>query len=65
MLLTSIIKSASLLLVASAVVPPFSVSDVAAWQTHSPNPVTTTYLLDLSYYYSLVVVVTCFLSASP
>ena len=63
MLLASVIKSASLLLVASAVVPPFSVSDVAAWQTHSPNPVTTTYLLDLSYYHSLVVV-TCFLSAS-
>ena len=66
MLLASAIKSASLLLVQWCLLLPtsFFVSDVAAWQVHSSNPVPTAYLLDLSYYHSLVVV-TCFLSASP
>ena len=47
MLLVLLIKSASLLLVQWYLLLPtsFFVSDVAAWQTHSPNPVTTTYLL--------------------
>ena len=67
MLLTSVIKSASLLLVQWCLLLPtsFFVSDVAAWQAHSPNPITTVFLLDISYYHSLVVVVTYFLSASP
>ena len=55
MLLASIIKSASLLLVQWWLLLPTSlfVSNVAAWQAHSPNPVTTAYLLDLSYYHLL------------
>ena len=55
MLLASIIKSVFLLLVQWCLLLPtsFFVSDVASWQAHSPNPVTTTYLLDLSYYHSL------------
>ena len=67
MLLASVIKTASLLLVHWCLLVPTSsfVSDVAIWQTHNPNPVTTAYLLDLNYYHSLVVVVTYFLSASP
>ena len=79
MILASVIKSASLLLVQWCLLLPtsFFVSDVAARQAHDPNPVTTIYLLDLSYYHSLVivaaavvvvvvvVVVTYFLSASP
>ena len=65
MVLASVIKNASLLLVQLCLLFPtsFFISDVAAWQAHIPNPVTTVYLLDLSYYHSLVVVVTCFLSA--
>ena len=60
MLLTSVIKSASLLLVQWCLLFPTSFFvDVAAWQAHSPNPVTTAYLLALGYYHSLVVV-TCF-----
>jgi len=55
MLLASVIKSASLLLVQWCFLLPtsFFVSDVAALQPHSPNSVTTAYLLDLSYYHSL------------
>ena len=55
MLLASVIKSASLLLVQWCLLlpTPFFVSDVAAWQAHSPNLVTTAYLRDLSYYLSL------------
>ena len=47
MLLASVIKSTSLLLVQWCLLLPtsFFVSDVAAWQTHSPNSVTA-YLLD-------------------
>ena len=81
MLLASVIKSTSLLLVQWCLLLPtsFFVSDVAAWQAHNSNPVTVTtvYILDLSYYHSIVivaatvvvvvvvVVVTYFLSASP
>jgi hypothetical protein len=67
MLLASVIKSASLLLVWRCLLltTSFFVSDVVAWQAHNLNRVTTAYLLDLSYYHSLVIVVTCFLSASP
>ena len=54
MLLASVIKSASLLIV-----------QWCLWQTHNPNSVTTAYLLDLNYYHSLVVVVTYFLSVGP
>ena len=59
MLLASVIKSASLLLVQWCFFLPISffISNVAEWQPHSPNSVTTAYLLDLSYY--------DFLSASP
>ena len=66
MLLASVIKSAFLLLVQWCLLLPtsFFISDVAAYQAYRPNPVTTTYLFDLSYYHSLVVV-TCFLFASP
>jgi len=67
MILASVIKSASLLLVQWCLLLPtsFFVSDVAARQAHNPNPVTTIYLLDLSYYHLLVVVVaTYFLPAS-
>ena len=66
MLLASVIKSASLLLVWRCLLLTtfFFVSDVVAWQAHNLNPVTTAYLLDLSYSFT-VVVVTCFLSASP
>ena len=55
MLFASVIKSASLLLVQWWLFLPtsFFVSDVASCQAHSPNPVTTSYLLDLSYYHSL------------
>ena len=55
MLLVSVIKSASLLLVQWCFFVPtsFFVSDVAAWQAHIPNPITTAYLIDLSYYHSL------------
>ena len=55
MLLLSVIKSASLLLVQWCFFLPISffVSDVAAWQAHASNPVTTAYLLYLSYYHSL------------
>ena len=55
MLLASIIKSVSLLLVQWCLLLPttFFVSDVASWQAHNPNSVTTTYLFDLSYYHSL------------
>ena len=55
MLLASVIKSASPLLVQWCLLLPtsFFVSDVAAWQAHSPNSVTTTYLLDVIYYHSL------------
>ena len=55
MLLISVIKCASLLLVQWCLFLPtsFFVSDVVAWQTHNSNPVTTGYLLDLSYYHSL------------
>ena len=65
MLLASVIKSVSPLLVQWCLILliSFFVSDVAAWQVHGPNPVTTAYLLDLSYSFT-VVVVTCFLSAS-
>ena len=58
MLLASVIKSASLLLVQWYLLfsTSFFVSDVAAWQAHNPNRVTTAYLLDLNYYHSLVVV---------
>jgi len=60
MLLASVIKSTSLLLVQWCLLLPtsFFVSDVAAWQAHNPNPVTVTtiYILDLSYYHSLVIV---------
>ena len=61
MLLASVIKSTSLLLVQWWLLLPTSlfVSNVAVWQAHSPNPVTTAYLLALGYYHSLVVV-TCF-----
>ena len=67
MLLTSVIKSASLLLVQWCLLLPtsFFVSNVAAWQARTPNPIMTAYLLDLSYYHSLVVVLTCYLSAIP
>ena len=67
MLLASVIKSASLLLVWRCLLLTtfFFVSDVVAWQAHNLNPVTTAYLLDLNYYHSLVIVVTCFLSTSP
>ena len=67
MLLASVIKSVSPLLVQWCLILliSFFVSDVAAWQVHGPNPITTTYLLDLSYSFTVVVVVTCFLSASP
>ena len=66
MLLASVIKSVSPLLVQWCLILliSFFVSDVAAWQVHGPNPVTTAYLLDLSYSFT-VVVVTYFLSASP
>ena len=65
MLLASVIKTASLLLVQWCLLlpTPFIVSDVAVQQAHNANPVTTDYLLDLTYYHSLVV--TCFLSVSP
>ena len=55
MLLASVIKSASLLLVQWCLLfsISFFVSDVTAWQAHNPNRVTTAYLLDLSYYHSL------------
>jgi len=55
MLLASVIKSASPLLVQWCLLLPtsFFVSDVAAWQAHIPNPITTAYLIDLSYYHSL------------
>ena len=55
MLLASVIKSTFLLLVQWCLLLPtsFFISDVAAYQVHRPNPVTTTYLLDLSYYHSL------------
>ena len=48
MLLVSVIKSASLLLVQWCLLLPtsFFVSDVAAWQAHNPNPVTTDYLIN-------------------
>ena len=60
MLLTSVIKSASLLLVQWCFFFPTSFFvDVVAWQAHNPNPITTAYLLALGYYHSLVVV-TCF-----
>ena len=67
MLLASVIKSVSPLLVQWCLILPISFffSDVAAWQAHGPNPVTTAYLLDLSYSFTIVVVVICFLSASP
>ena len=50
MLLASVIKSASLLLVQWCLLlsTSFFVSDVIAWQAHSSNPVMTDYLLDLS-----------------
>ena len=56
MLLASVTKSASLLLVQCCLLllTSFFVSDVAAWQAYNPNPVTTAYLLDLSYYHSLL-----------
>ena len=55
MLLASVIKSASLLLVQWCFFLPISffISNVAEWQPHSPNSVTTAYLLDLNYYHSL------------
>ena len=55
MLLASVTKSASLLLVQCCLLllTSFFVSDVAAWQAHIPNPITTAYLIDLSYYHSL------------
>jgi hypothetical protein len=55
MLLASVIKSVSLLLVQWCLLLPTSlfVSDVAAWQAHSLNSVTTVYVLDLIYYYLL------------
>ena len=55
MLLASVIKSVSPLLVQWCLILPISffVSDVAAWQVHGPNPITTAYLLDLIYYHSL------------
>ena len=55
MLLAFVIKSASLLLVQWCLLlpTPFFVNDVAARLAHSHNPITTAYLLDLSYYYSL------------
>ena len=67
MLLTLVIKSASLLVVQLCLLLPtsFFVSDMVTWQAHSPNLVTTSYLFNLRYYHSLVVVVTFFLSASP
>jgi len=54
MLLASVIKSDSLLLVQGCffLSTSFFVSDVAKWQPHGPNSVTV-YLLDLSYYHSL------------
>ena len=66
MLLASVIKSASLLLLQWCLLLPasFFVSDLALWQAHNAIFVMTAYLLNLSYYHSLVVVVTCFLSAS-
>ena len=62
--LASVIKTAFPLLVQWCLLLPtslwclllptsFFVSDVVAWQTHNSNPVTTGYLLDLSYYHSL------------
>ena len=55
MLFALVIKSASLLLVHWCLLlsTSFFVSDVAAWQAHSPNPVTIAYLLDLNYYHLL------------
>ena len=55
MLLLSVIKSASLLLVQWCLLLPtsFFVSDLASWQAHGSNPVTTTYFIDPSYYHSL------------
>ena len=66
MLLASVIKSASLLLVWRCLLLTtfFFVSDVVAWQVHNLNPVTTAYLIDLSYYHLLVVVATYFLPAN-
>ena len=66
MLLASVIKSASLLLLQWCLLLPasFFVSDLALWQAHNAIFVMTAYLLNLSYYHSLVVV-TCFLSANP
>ena len=69
MLLALVIKSVSLLLMRWCLLLPtsFFVSNVVAWQAHNPIPVMTVYLLDLSYYHSLVVVVvvTYLLSVSP
>ena len=66
MLLDLVIKNVSLHLVqwCLLLLRSFFVSDVAAWQAHSPNPITTAYLLDLSYYHSLVVVI-CFFICQP
>ena len=66
MLLASVIKSAILLLVQWCLLLPtsFFIRDMVTWQAHNPNPITTVYLLDLTYYHSLVVV-TYFLSVSP
>ena len=52
MQLASVIKNASLLLVHWCLLlsTSFFVNDVVVWQAHSPNPVTTAYLFDLSYY---------------
>ena len=67
MLHASVIKSASLLLVQWCLLLHifFFLNDVATWQAHNSNPIMIAYLLDLSYYHLLVVVVTCFLSVSP
>ena len=55
MLIASVIKSISLVLVQWCLLLHifFFLNDVAAWQAHNPNSVTTAYLLDLNYYHSL------------